>query len=387
MSQAVMQAEKPTQKRDIAVNMIEQISEDLKTALPANISFEKFKTTFITAVLHNPDILACDPASVKTSLMKCAVDNLLPDGREAAIVPYNTKVKGADGKDAWVKLAQYTPMVLGVRKRAKELGGVNEIICECVYENDAFDYEAGDNPKISHKPAPLNKEPGKVVGAYVIFKDRDGAVMHRDVLPLSDIMKAKKVSKSGENGPWGTWFSEMAKKTAIRRGAKGIPSMPDELRRIIERDDEYVDLALANKPEPKKLSNPFADEKSNAAFEDRSTKQQSQAAPADHAAGKTGADPSPAPGGAAGEKSASAMPVAPRSLYDELNTGMTRARTVESVKKIWDKFLDDNKDSKVNETDKALAFMVYGMHQKRFKEGLDVNDASAAAAERIEEAF
>lgn len=152
--------------------------------------------------------------------------------------------------------------------------------------------------------------------------------------------------------------------------------------------DEFNDDEARYRSErakPVNQSNPFVDGKSKTAIQDQS-KTQNQAAPADRAAGTSDAQPS-ASEKAAGTQSRPEAPAAPRSLYEDLNKGLTRASTEDSVKKVWNKFLQDNEGSKVNETDKALAFAIYGLHAKRFSAGLDLNDASTTAAERIEEAY
>ena len=233
--------------QDGATELVGAIADDITSSLPRNISLEKFRSVFVTAALHNPDILNCDPKTVQAALLKCAQDNLLPDGREAAIIPYNVTTK-VDGRKITVLTAQYTPMIQGVRKRAKELGGIPEIIAECVYENDTFDYSLGDEPFIQHKPARLGSERGSIIGAYAIFKDDTNRVVHRDVMSRDDIEKARGVSKNREGDLWNKWYSEACKKTVVRRGAKGVPSIPDALRLIVTRDDEHVDFALPALP-------------------------------------------------------------------------------------------------------------------------------------------
>lgn len=233
--------------RDDAKVIIEDIADDLRMALPSTIPLDRFKATFITAVAHNPEILQCEPQSIKTALMKAASDNLMPDNREAALVPFNTKVKDANGKEGWAKLAQYMPMVQGIRKRALELGGAR-ITAECVYENDHFDAVLGDDPHIDHKPAKLGQPRGAIIGSYAIFKDADGTILHREIMAKDDIEATRKVSRAKEGPAWNSFFSEMARKAVVRRGSKSVPSLPDNLRTVIERDDEYVDFQMAEKP-------------------------------------------------------------------------------------------------------------------------------------------
>src|SRR5690606_5963950 len=142
---------------------------------------------------------------------KAASDNLMPDNREAALVPFNTKVKDAKGKEEWKKLAQYMPMVQGIRKRALELGGAR-ITAECVYENDHFDAVLGDNPHIEHKPAKLGQPRGEIIGSYAIFKDEQGNILHREIMAKEDVESTRKVSRSKDGPAWREFFGEMAKK-------------------------------------------------------------------------------------------------------------------------------------------------------------------------------
>lgn len=132
-------------------------------------------------------------------------------------------------------------------------------------------------------------------------------------------------------------------------------------------------------------NNPFVDDKSKTAIQDHS-KTQNQAAPADRAAGTSGARPS-ASEKVAGASSRTEAPALPRSAYDELNKGLTRTNNEESLKKIWDKFFGATYDPAPNEIDKALAFTIYGLHRKRFTDGLELQDATIAAVDRIEEAY
>ena len=201
----------------------------------------KFKAAVIVACQKNPDILRCEQQSVVRACMLCAQDGLIPDGRLAAIVPYNESRK-VNGNWEKFKVANYMPMVAGILKRARDFSDFHTIVCEIVCANDTFKRTAGDDPKIEHNFPPLGQERGEIVGAYAIFKDKSNRVIHREVVDKSDLQKVRAVSKAKDK-VWGPWEGEMAKKTAIRRGAKRIP-MSDELRAIVERDDQLVDLEI-----------------------------------------------------------------------------------------------------------------------------------------------
>lgn len=225
-------------KRDLTIrertdNLIGPIIPEISAGLPANITPERFQAAFVTAVAVNPAIFKCSPQSIRTALMKCAADGLVPDGRQAALVPF------AD-------VCTYMPMVGGIISRAKDLGDIERINAQPVHENDTFIWHQGDDERIEHKPAPLGQKRGEIIGAYAIFVV-DGKVVHREVMDRDAIEKTRSVSKM-KNGPaWSNWYSEMTRKTVIRRGAKYVP-MSDKLRTLIEREDEFVDFD--QRPQP-----------------------------------------------------------------------------------------------------------------------------------------
>jgi len=216
-------------ERDMA-----EYTPQILAVLPAHISLQRFERVVITAVNSNPELAKADRRSLFNACVKSAQDGLLPDGREAALVIFNTKVKGPDGKDHWEKRVQYMPMVAGIRIRMRNSGEVKSAVAEVIHENDEFHHEKGDNPHIIHKP--ILEDPGKPIGAYAIIKLTNGEVL-REVMNLADIEKARAVSKMGDSGPWKTWFDEMARKTILRRCAKAAP-MQSDLDTVFKRDDD-----------------------------------------------------------------------------------------------------------------------------------------------------
>lgn len=214
-------------------NNLSKMDGEFKAALPEHISTDKFKRTALTAVQQNPALLDAEPKSVFSSLVQCATDGLLPNGKEAALVIYTTK----SGKE-WVKKAQYMPMVYGVRKRMHNSGDIETIDAQVVYENDDFDYQLGDEPKILHKPY-LGGERGNLLLAYCIIKFKDGGV-YRELMTRDEILKAKAVSKSKDEegkptGPWKDWESEMWRKTVLHRAAKSAPTS-SEIEKFLQED-------------------------------------------------------------------------------------------------------------------------------------------------------
>ena len=203
-----------------------RLDDQFAAALPAHIPLERFKRVLMTAVQGNPDLVRCDRRSMWNAAMKAAQDGLLPDGREGAIVPY----KGN---------AQWLPMVAGIRKKVRNSGEIATWDVHAVYENDHFDYELGDVPRIVHKPSLVKR--GPLVAVYSVAVLKSGEIS-RDVMNVEEIEAIRKKSLA-RNGPWNdpVFYPEMAKKTVAKRHAKVLP-MSTDLDDLLRRDDALYDL-------------------------------------------------------------------------------------------------------------------------------------------------
>lgn len=231
---------------------LDKRADDFKMALPAHITPEKFQRTVMTAAQSNPDILRADRASLITACMKAAQDGLLPDGREAALVVFETSKK--DGTQ-WVKvkLAQYMPMVFGLRKKILQSGEISSIETNVVYRREVeegyFVFEAGTEAMLRHKPMlDLTDEDladDNIVAAYSVATMKDGTKSF-EVMRRAEINKVRQASQTGKlggkyppKGPWVDWFSEMARKTVMRRHSKTLP-MSGDLIDVEARDEELA---------------------------------------------------------------------------------------------------------------------------------------------------
>lgn len=219
----------------------------LKDALPKHIDPAKFQRTVMTAAQSNPDLLAADRASLITACMKCAQDGLLPDGREAALVIYSTRQKQGS---QWVsvKTVQYLPMVYGLRKKILQSGEISTLETNVVYraevDSGAFIFEAGTEAMLRHRPM-LDLSDDQItddciVAAYSVATMKDGSKSF-EVMRRSEINKVRQASQTGATGktkynsneiippkgPWVDWFSEMARKTVMRRHSKTLPMSGD----------------------------------------------------------------------------------------------------------------------------------------------------------------
>lgn len=219
--------------KEVAVNdqikaTLVNMAPQFRNALPKHIDPEKFIRVAQTAILTNPSLLNCERNSLYASCLKAAQDGLLPDGKEAAFVPFKGTVT-------------YMPMVAGILKKVRNSGDLASITPDIVYEKDEFNYWVDeDGPHIKHVIDFKNSDRGQPVAAYAVAKTKDNSV-YIEVMTFDQIMKVKEVSRSKE-GPWaGPFADEMAKKTVIRRLSKRLP-MSTDLEETIRSDDQYYDF-------------------------------------------------------------------------------------------------------------------------------------------------
>ena len=235
-------------------SQFDAMHEQFAVALPPHINAKKFKSVVVTAINLNPELMRADRRSLWNACMKAAADGLMPDGREGALVIFNTKMS-VNGKDAWVKAVQWMPMIAGIIKKIRQSGEVSSVGARIVYHNETISpgNDAEGNPmpprfrytiedgeeRVYHDPI-LFGDRGPFVGVYAYANFKDGT---KEFEPLNkaDIDKMRAVSRSSSKGPWSEWFEEMAKKSAIRRLSKRLPLTADIMSAVM-RDDPATEI-------------------------------------------------------------------------------------------------------------------------------------------------
>lgn len=198
------------------------------SVLPKGTTIEQFIRCSAVAIASSKDINEADQDSLIMALTKCATDGLMPDNKEAAILTFNTKVKGQNGaKDQWVKKAQYLPMIDGVLKRARMSGQIATMSSKAVYENDQFDYWMDENGEhINYRPTFGDRGLFKLAFAFAKLKTGELIV---EVMNKQDIDTVKSASKTSSYGPWVDWYDRMACKSVFHRLARRLPNASEML--------------------------------------------------------------------------------------------------------------------------------------------------------------
>jgi recombination protein RecT len=264
---------------------LEQRLESFKHALPAHVPAERFVRVVLTAVQHDPDLLASDRQSLLTACMRAAQDGLLPDGREGAIVLYKTKVVEQDGSVRYIRKAQWMPMVFGIIKKIRNSGQIAMITARVVYGGDTYRYWVDDTGEhLLYEPSET-RDQNMVRLVFAAARTKDGELLVEPLMP-EEIEKIRSASRARDDGPWVKWWEEMAKKSAIRRLSKRLP-MSADLDDLIRRDDDLYDFDAREEVHRRRsntldafVSEPAAITAANA--DGRNAPQPAQPARADH---------------------------------------------------------------------------------------------------------
>lgn len=108
---------------------------------------------------------------------------------------------------------------MGLLHLAQATGSIKWGQCKLVYSNDTYESNGLDTAP-THKYNAFG-ERGDVVGGYCTVKTSDGDYLTEE-MSLADIRTVEATSKA-KNGPWKTFWEEMARKTIVKRASKYWP--------------------------------------------------------------------------------------------------------------------------------------------------------------------
>ena len=139
--------------------------------------------------------------------------SLCPSKKQTYLIPRGSGVQLSIGYIGLVDLAVMEGSVIWVKS-------------ELVFKNEEFIIK-GPGLRPVHNFDPFSQERAdikNVVGCYCLTKTCDGEYL-TETMSLAEILSIKKRSPAAQKGssPWQTDFSEMAKKTVIRRASKLWP--------------------------------------------------------------------------------------------------------------------------------------------------------------------
>jgi len=224
----------------------------------AAMHYEREKILFFKALQSNKKIESCERFTIYSAWIELMASGLTLNDGHSYIIPYG-------------KQAQFQ---VGWKGRLEQLSQIPEIVNipppQVVYENDEFDYELGDSPKIiKHKPAPSH-EGKRLTFVYLVLQKQSGKETHlmnrEEVLSIRDrysqgyklymtacaeakVEPGQPIVKEGKYGPytieppmWITAEPQAWKKTLVKRVYSGIPNKTARMKALDERIKANMDI-------------------------------------------------------------------------------------------------------------------------------------------------
>jgi len=108
---------------------------------------------------------------------------------------------------------------MGLLHLAQATGAIKWGQCKLVHANDQYESNGLDTAP-THKYNAFG-ERGEVIGGYCTVKTADGDYLTEE-MSLAEI-KATEATSKAKNGPWKNFWSEMARKTIVKRASKYWP--------------------------------------------------------------------------------------------------------------------------------------------------------------------
>lgn len=199
----------------------DEMKRQFAAALPEHLTPDRFVRVAVTALTRTPKLAECSQASFFKCLLDLSAMGIEPDGRRAHLIPY--------GQECTLIL-DYKGIIELIRRS----GDVTSIRAETVCENDSFSWRNGE---IQHE-VNWREDRGQVQAAYAVATLKSGETQSA-VMTKAEIEGIRNRSKAGNAGPWKTDWSEMAKKTVVRRFSKMLP-LSAEIMEHVSKDDNLI---------------------------------------------------------------------------------------------------------------------------------------------------
>lgn len=235
-----LQVQAFNKKKEKVSDFINSYKGQIAQALPKILTPDRMIRTALTAMMRNPDLFECTGHSLISCILTSAQLGLLPDNvlGECYLIPFNNNKKN-------VKECTFIIGYKGLLTLALRSGQVQSISAQAVFAanepgGDVFDYDLGLEEKLVHKPSGLS-DPAKITHFYAIVRMKGGGhvfdVMTRaQVEAVRNESKNYKFAQKKETTVWGLYFTEMGKKTLLRRLMKYVPLSP-EVANVIALDE------------------------------------------------------------------------------------------------------------------------------------------------------
>ena len=205
--------------------------DEQKEALPADFNIPRFVQNSVALLNGNATLAEFakehGTTQIKAGLIRGAFLGLDFLNSEAYLVPYGSTLN-------------FMPSYKGMAKLAQKYSTrpIKSIYAKCVREGDFFEESiVNGEPTINYKAIPFNGN--EIIGVFAVCQYVDGGIVY-EVMSKSDVEQCRKSSKAKNSPAWASYWSEMAKKTVLRRLCKSITLDMDA--KLVEAMDSGLEI-------------------------------------------------------------------------------------------------------------------------------------------------
>lgn len=223
-----------TQERNVTdkvLSRVKDLENKKELRVPANYSAENaLKSAYLILSEtvdrdKKPVLQSCSETSIANSLLDMVIQGLSPVKKQCYFIPYGGKL-------------QLSRSYLGTVAVTKRLKNVKNVIANCIFDGDTFDYEldldTGYKKITKHEQKFENIDPAKILGAYAIVVMEDGP-NYVEIMNINQIKKSwNQGAAKGNSGAHTNFADEMAKKTVINRACKMFANTSDDSDLLLE---------------------------------------------------------------------------------------------------------------------------------------------------------
>jgi len=205
-----------------------------KSLEEATMHYEREKILFFKALQANNKLETCERFSIYSCWIELFASGLTLNDGSAYIIPYG-------------KIAQFQP---GWKGRLDQMAQIPEIVNipppQVVYENDEFEFELGEHPRIiKHKPAESHKDK-KLTYVYLVIQKKSGNELH--IMNRERVLAIRDKYARKDSDLWTTFEEQAWKKTLVKQAWNAQPNKTARMRALDQKVAANFDPEDATDP-------------------------------------------------------------------------------------------------------------------------------------------
>jgi recombination protein RecT len=187
----------------------------IAAVLPKTLTPERLIMVMVSSLRTTPKLAECTPESLIGALHYCAELGLMPGPLgHVYLVPYWNGQR---------KVYEAQPIIgyRGLLELIRRGSTIRLVAAHPVWPQDTFEVDLGSRPQVTHRPAFAARQGDPYL--FYALAAWDSETWDTEVMTRAEVDAIRARSRAKDSGPWVSDYTEMARKTVLRRLAKRLP--------------------------------------------------------------------------------------------------------------------------------------------------------------------